>query len=262
MYQNKRITVIIAAAGSGKRMGGGISKQYMEIDGEMILERSLRAFCVHPYIDRICLTVRAEDLAFCKDRWFSKPGYEKLTMIIPGGNERQDSVTAALNAIEAEKKARTMFWYTTARDRLLLPDEISRIDRSRCINTAPLSPGVAVKDTIKKAEDGLSYTETPGPQDAVRDPDAAGICVRSARKRHTDKAAAGWISAGQMMRSLLNAFWGKGTSGKRRVYSNRKITTKEDLGCFEREWRIGTGTDIHAFENGSKARAWRRGDSL
>ena len=44
MYGDKRIAVIIAAAGSGTRMGSGISKQYIKIGDDMILRESLKSF--------------------------------------------------------------------------------------------------------------------------------------------------------------------------------------------------------------------------
>jgi 2-C-methyl-D-erythritol 4-phosphate cytidylyltransferase len=40
MTKEIRIAVIIAAAGSGKRMGGGIPKQYGRLGGMSILARS------------------------------------------------------------------------------------------------------------------------------------------------------------------------------------------------------------------------------
>jgi 2-C-methyl-D-erythritol 4-phosphate cytidylyltransferase len=58
MYGDKRIAVIIAAAGSGTRMGSGISKQYIKIGDDMILEKALKAFSDHPCVDDIYLVVK------------------------------------------------------------------------------------------------------------------------------------------------------------------------------------------------------------
>ena len=41
----RSISVIIAAAGSGSRMGGPVPKQYLTIDGLPVLVRTVRAFC-------------------------------------------------------------------------------------------------------------------------------------------------------------------------------------------------------------------------
>jgi 2-C-methyl-D-erythritol 4-phosphate cytidylyltransferase len=38
------VTAIIAAAGAGRRLGAGLPKQLLEIDGRSLLERSVEAF--------------------------------------------------------------------------------------------------------------------------------------------------------------------------------------------------------------------------
>ena len=50
-------TAIVLAAGSGKRMGTKIAKQYLEIDGKPLLYYTLLAFERSPRIDKIILTV-------------------------------------------------------------------------------------------------------------------------------------------------------------------------------------------------------------
>ena len=37
MYENKKIAVIIAAAGKGTRVGGPVPKQYLKIGGEPVI---------------------------------------------------------------------------------------------------------------------------------------------------------------------------------------------------------------------------------
>ena len=44
MYRDKTVTVIIAAAGSGSRMGGRLPKQYMKTGGEVILRKTAEIF--------------------------------------------------------------------------------------------------------------------------------------------------------------------------------------------------------------------------
>jgi 2-C-methyl-D-erythritol 4-phosphate cytidylyltransferase / 2-C-methyl-D-erythritol 2,4-cyclodiphosphate synthase len=245
MYQNKKITVIIAAAGSGKRMGSGISKQYIEIDGEMILERSLRAFCGHPYIDSICLAVRKEDICFCRDRWFSKPGFEKVAMIVPGGAERQDSVAAALEAVSAGERTDFVLVHDGARP-FITAESISRLTEAAvCFRAAAL--GVPVKDTVKTAA-GDYYTGTPDRKTlfAVQTPQGFALDLLNAAYRK---------AAEDGFRGTDDAQLAEHIGEKVRLvmgdYSNIKITTKEDLSSA-REWRTGTGTDVHAFETGRR----------
>jgi 2-C-methyl-D-erythritol 4-phosphate cytidylyltransferase len=100
MYQEKRIAVIIAAAGSGTRMGSGISKQYLTIGDDMVLAKTLQVFGTHPFIDDIFLVVRSEDMEFCRQELVKKLRPAKLRAVITGGKERQDSVYNALQTMQ------------------------------------------------------------------------------------------------------------------------------------------------------------------
>ena len=49
------VSAIVLAAGNGKRMGADIPKQFLKIDGEMVLTRTLRVFQESPEIRDIVL---------------------------------------------------------------------------------------------------------------------------------------------------------------------------------------------------------------
>ena len=53
MYNNKKVAVIIAAAGKGTRIGGPVPKQYLKIGGEPVILRTLKAFQKIEEIDYI-----------------------------------------------------------------------------------------------------------------------------------------------------------------------------------------------------------------
>ena len=44
MYNNKRVAVILAAAGKGTRMGSEVPKQFLEIGGIPIIVKTLKTF--------------------------------------------------------------------------------------------------------------------------------------------------------------------------------------------------------------------------
>lgn len=91
MNNKKKTAVIIAAAGTGKRMGSSIPKQYLKIGGEPILLKSIRAFCDNKEIDWIVVVTNGDYIQAClemKDRY----GLDKIQAVIEGGEERQDSV--------------------------------------------------------------------------------------------------------------------------------------------------------------------------
>ena len=41
---------VVPAAGAGRRFGGDVAKQYVELDGEPLLAHALRALLAHPQV--------------------------------------------------------------------------------------------------------------------------------------------------------------------------------------------------------------------
>ncbi len=90
------ITAIILAAGSGKRMGGNVKKQYLDLCGHSILWYSLRAF-EDSDVDEIIIVCAKEDIER-NDAYRSE--FPKLTKVVMGGAERYNSVYHGLKAAE------------------------------------------------------------------------------------------------------------------------------------------------------------------
>ncbi|ESE30392.1 putative 2-C-methyl-D-erythritol 4-phosphate cytidylyltransferase [Eubacterium brachy ATCC 33089] len=91
---------IIFAGGSGVRMGAGIPKQFLEVNGKPIIIHTLDIFEDHNDIDEIYIACKAEYINKLKkmlDRYWIK----KVAEIVPGGETGQDSI---LNALKAAKK--------------------------------------------------------------------------------------------------------------------------------------------------------------
>jgi 2-C-methyl-D-erythritol 4-phosphate cytidylyltransferase len=92
---------IIPSGGTGKRAETDLPKQYMVFDGREMLAHTLEVFQKCGNIDEIIIAARKEyfDLILSL-----KNKYEltKISNIIEGGNERQDSVANALNSIAAQ----------------------------------------------------------------------------------------------------------------------------------------------------------------
>jgi len=90
-----RFSVVMPAAGIGKRVGSEIPKQYLTILDKAIIEYSLAPFLAHPDINQVIVSI-AEN-----DQWFhrlSVAKHPKLN-IVKGGKERVDSVLSALKSL-------------------------------------------------------------------------------------------------------------------------------------------------------------------
>lgn len=259
MYQNRKIAVIIAAAGSGNRMGSGIPKQYMEILGKPVLTRTVEAFARNDSVDEIYIVVNQEHEAFCRKEYCcgGRPGFEKVKAVIPGGRERQDSVFAALAALPEDVD------YVLVHDgaRPFVTDEVIEAVVESTVKNGTAVASVPVKDTVKSAEDGI-FTETLDRSRlyAIQTPQGFGReLLLSAYRKAFEENFYGTDDAVLVEKTGEKVYLVKGD------YNNIKITTKEDFIVGEailaagsgriaaaEELRTGTGYDVHKLEEGRK----------
>ncbi len=91
------LIAFVLAGGTGSRMGADRPKQFLEVDGRMVIEHAVEAFEQASGIDEIAVVVHPDWLDFmaqvvARNRW------TKVSRIIPGGSERYMS---SLNALKA-----------------------------------------------------------------------------------------------------------------------------------------------------------------
>ena len=141
---------LVPAAGSGRRFGGEVPKQYLRAAGKPLIEHALDALLSHPGVDGAVVALAEGDA-----RW---PGWTSLhgkpVITCSGGGERADSVLAALQALPAG----------TADDELLLVHDAARPNlhanditaliaaANGCADGAILA--APVRDTLKRAGAG------------------------------------------------------------------------------------------------------------
>lgn len=92
---------IIFAGGSGVRMGSGIPKQFLEINGKPILIHTFQLFQHHREIDKIYAAVQEEYISYVEDL-ADEYRVTKLAAVVAGGETAQDSIYNALKKAESE----------------------------------------------------------------------------------------------------------------------------------------------------------------
>jgi 2-C-methyl-D-erythritol 4-phosphate cytidylyltransferase len=90
---------IIPAGGAGRRMGGGVPKQFLPLAGIPVLVHTLRVFQLSPLIDEIFLVVPDGDIQVVRRDIVEAHRLSKVKTVIAGGAERQDSVRNALKYV-------------------------------------------------------------------------------------------------------------------------------------------------------------------
>jgi len=96
---------IILSAGSGTRFGEKIPKQFLTVNGKMIIEHTIEIFQTHPKIDEI-MVAPPESYLHLSD-YLSK--YSKITTFVRGGSERYHSTLAVLKSLEGHEEANLLF---------------------------------------------------------------------------------------------------------------------------------------------------------
>ena len=95
-----KISAIIPAAGKGKRMGGSVSKQFLSIDDKPVLIHTLERINSLKIIDEIILVLPEDKVEWGEKKVKRKYGINKLSKVIKGGKERQDSVYDGLKEVD------------------------------------------------------------------------------------------------------------------------------------------------------------------
>lgn len=160
------IGLIIPAAGSGKRFGGTVKKQYLELGGEPILIRTLKRFSGFKEIhQRICVVPKADldDTAALLKRY----GLEGSITLAEGGEERYHSVYNGLCALDPS--VTHVLIHDGARPLLSLDLIVRSI--AALVDGEGFTTAIPSRDTIKRVErdqvletldrSGLVLVQTP-----------------------------------------------------------------------------------------------------
>ena len=147
MVNNLR--VVIAAAGTGSRMKSRINKQYMLLNSRPILSYSLDVFEKYEAVDEIVIVANPRDTEYCEKEIVKKFGYRKVKKVIPGGEQRQDSVWAGLMQLNRDTTD-----YVAVHDgaRPLLTSALLSDLIRQAEEWGAAIPGVYVRDTLKMVD--------------------------------------------------------------------------------------------------------------
>ena len=93
-------TVVVPAAGIGKRMLSSCPKQYLTIENTTILEHTVQRLLSHPAIDHVVIALGENDEYLPTTSLANNPNVTKVI----GGKERVDSVLSGLKHLSAIKE--------------------------------------------------------------------------------------------------------------------------------------------------------------
>jgi 2-C-methyl-D-erythritol 4-phosphate cytidylyltransferase len=223
----EKAVAVIPAGGSGKRMGGTLSKQYVLLAGKPILAHTLERFQESGAVSAVILVVPAEDVASVRQAIVERYGLTKVKAVVPGGAQRQDSVRNGLDA--AGEGYDIVLIHDGVRPFIsdgLIADAVREAETFGAVTV-----GCPAKDTMKNVS-AAGFVQSTLPRDSIwtiQTPQAfrTGIIVKAHRQAAED-GYYGTDDASLVERMGLPV---KVLAGS---YDNIKITTKEDLALAER----------------------------
>jgi 2-C-methyl-D-erythritol 4-phosphate cytidylyltransferase/2-C-methyl-D-erythritol 2,4-cyclodiphosphate synthase len=248
------VAALIVAAGRGLRAGAEAPKQYRRLGGVPVLCRTLAPFLADNRIGTVLVVISAGDRARYDDAIGRLPeaARARLTAPIDGGETRQDSVRAGLEALAATGFDGSVLVHDAARP-FVSPALIERALVASAEHSATI-PALAVTDTVKRVDAAGLIDETLPREQlvSVQTPQAFAFQPLLAAHRRAHAAGAGGFTDD----SAIMEWAGHRVATFAGDPMNLKLTYPSDFEQAEQRLarplvtRIGTGYDVHAFAEG------------
>jgi 2-C-methyl-D-erythritol 4-phosphate cytidylyltransferase len=214
-----KYSVVIAAAGQGKRMGAGKNKQFLLLRGEPLIIHTLRLFEQDPFCEKIILVANRGECQIMR-KLTNQYKVLKVSDVIEGGKERQDSVK---NGIDALTEEQIVLVHDGAR-----PFVSHRVIHKLVEKAEEMGAAIAavpVKDTIKRAKAGIVIdTQKREELWSVQTPQAFSLAL--IREAHSQAAEADVLGTDD---ASLVEWLGHAVAIVEGDYQNIKLTTPDDL---------------------------------
>ena len=246
-----QVTAIIAAAGDGRRVASGVPKQFIEIGGVSLLQRSVNAFCG---VDRVTdiVVVTRRDSVDTVSRMITAPG--RGATVVAGGATRQESVAAAFDRVSSGTEY--VMVHDAARP-FVTPALIERT-LDAAIESGAAIAALPARDTVKQSisEAGRSFVAGTLPREEIylaQTPQAFrhGILAAAVALGRSGAAATDESGLAELAGSRIRLVEGDAL--------NFKVTTEADLAMSRAlalaqnpagVMRAGTGYDLHRLVEG------------
>ena len=244
------VSVIIAAGGRGVRLGADLPKQFLEIGGRSLLERSIERFVLHPGIAEVIVALPTAFVLPVAAR-MSELGWSQVRCV-EGGARRQDSVANAV--AQARADAGVIAIHDAARPFV----SAALIDRTiaAAVEHGAAIAALAVRDTVKQAGGERTDPSRPIAATLPREDNFLAQTPQAFRRdvllRALETGRELCLEASDEAMLTERAGWPAHlVAGDP---ANMKITTPEDFeearARLEPAIRVGTGYDLHRLAEG------------
>ncbi len=150
-----RAWAVVPAAGVGRRMGGEVPKQYLELAGLRVIDHTILRLANHDRIDGVVVAIGAED-----GYWSAPTGARAPIETVTGGAERCHSVLRGLEHLAAKVSSDDWVLVHDAARPCLRAADIDRL--LNALDNHPVGGllGLPVSDTVKRTDAAGTVLET------------------------------------------------------------------------------------------------------
>lgn len=146
-----KVCAVIVAAGQATRFGGGVPKQFAEVNGRPMLSWTISRFEAAASIDQIVVVASPDYLLYVGESTIDPYGFTKIFKVVTGGAKRQASVYNGLRSLPPSTEFVAI--HDAARP-LVAPADIDAVVASAKEHGAAMLAS-RISDTVKRVEDGL-----------------------------------------------------------------------------------------------------------
>jgi 2-C-methyl-D-erythritol 4-phosphate cytidylyltransferase len=217
------VSAIVVAAGEGKRIGGKTPKPYIALHEKPIIAWTLEVLTEVPEISSIVVVTHAKWIDHCRSEIIQKMGFRKVSSVVEGGEERQDSVRLGL--------ARANGDFVVIHDAVrpfITPEFVTGLIAT-VRKYGAVVPGIPVIDTVKEIENGF-VRETLNREELREIQTPQVFKLSTIREAHAEAHRSSFHSTDD---SALVEKLGVKVKVVDGLQGNMKITTKEDLARAE-----------------------------
>lgn len=217
-------SVIIVAAGSGKRMKLDFNKQYIKLREKEVIAHTIEVFYKNPNVDEIVVCIKKEEEKFFKKQIIDKYQFKNIKLAY-GGAERQDSIHNGLQKVS--KDCNIVLIHDGARpfiDNNIINESIEAA-KEKCAVVV----GVPVRDTIKVVSQG-TIENTPNRSTLWAAQTPQTFEYKLIMKAYEEAYKSNYYGTDD---SMLVENIGKSVTMIMGSYENIKITTPEDIDYAE-----------------------------
>jgi len=147
---------VLVAAGRSSRMGAALRKPFLTLEGRPVLVHAVQALAQAPSVRALVIVAHMEDVTRAEDVLRSAHAMEKVEAILPGGEQRIDSVRAG--ALWPLEGIELVLVHDGARPLVTTAGVEAVIQAAREHGAALLA--LPCFETLKRSNDGKSVDQT------------------------------------------------------------------------------------------------------